>query len=402
MKGLPTQSLTRTVRIFLALVHLVPESAIIQEYPPRTFGDMKNNMKLSAQGQRAYGENGDNHVVAIGCGPAGGLPFPNDNNSNPTGSTRSSGGELDYLEEFETPMRRRLQHVPDGRACNNATNFFCWMQCLEIPNYEQAEGFVNEGYSLYCVDPGALARTGNQVSKAMEPCEGGFVHNSNCMGVWQPTAPGVVSQKVEFDVTIVEEDDVFCQGGTSMYMDGFHWMHDTTCVIYLFPRWVLSTQGRFVAACLGTIVFGALVEFVIFRRRQSMTGFSAGYYRLAVSAAFYGVQLTFGYVIMLVVMTYSIPLFLCCVLGLVSGHVLFNAQDALLKKRVKTEETGPKPASQMETYTHSNEGEDEECALDKSCRETAPSGCSNTKIETKEDDNHGVPEGCTPCCQNVL
>lgn len=375
------------------LVNLVPESAIIQDTPARTFGDMKNNMKISGAHQRVYGEGGDHETVAIGCGPA-----------EPISSTFLVKNQLLDAELGDAPMRRRrLQHVSDASYCNNATNFFCWVQCLDIPNYQQAEGYITEGLSLYCMDPGILASSGNQVSKAIEPC-GDFVHNSNCMGVWHTTAAGYPGQTVEYNATIIE-NDVYCYGGTSMYMDGFHWIHQTTCVIYLFPGWVLSTRGKFAAACIGTIILGILVEYVIFNRRKTMIGFEKGYGRLAASSAFYGLQLTLGYIIMLVVMTYSIPLCMCCVLGFVCGHILFNAKDAIIvemaNKPKKNDELPEQTdrASTKEFFGNTRadygatSGEDDE--------EEIPSCCASKKKKV-EDENQGVPEGITPCCQNVL
>ena len=44
----------------------------------------------------------------------------------------------------------------------------------------------------------------------------------------------------------------------------------------------------------------------------------------------YGIQLTLGYLLMLVVMTFSGPLFVSVIFGLLGGHVLLNVQDAVL------------------------------------------------------------------------
>jgi hypothetical protein len=378
-------------------VHLVPDNAIIQEFPTRqTFSEMKSNMRLLAERQQVYGDINtlDSRGVAVGCGPA----FP--------AAAIGLAAKLDDMSG--APMRRRLQHVQDASACNNATNFFCWMQCLEIPNYRQAESYVNEGNSLYCLDPGVLARTGNQVSKAILPCEG-QVHNSNCMGVWHPSSPGIPGQKVLYNETAARDNDVYCYGGTSMYMDGFHWIHETTCVIYLFPQWILSTQGKFVAACFGTLLFGVLVEYVISRRRDSVTTLPAGYYRLVASAGTYGLQLAMGYVIMLVVMTYSIPLFLCCVMGLVGGHVLFNAKDALLSKPRSGKSSNAVARSDTQSAEATNMTDEEGAGgtlnsiittLPECCCNNSEPVHQNQTMEVEED--HGIPEGSTPCCQNVL
>jgi hypothetical protein len=352
---------------------LVPESAIIQTSPDRTFGDMKKNMVLTGQKHREYGHEDTPEVVSIGCGPS----VVDDN----------QGSGIDV-----TPQRRRMQHATDATACNNSTNFFCWMRCLDIPKHEQAPSFVNEGYSLYCLDPGILASSGNKVSSAVEPCLG-FVHNSNCMGVWQPTAPGVVGQTVEFDAIPVD-DPPFCYGGTSMYMDGFTWIHSTTCVIYLFPQWVLTTQGKFAAAAIGTFFFGILLEYAISQRRHVVSKLGPGYRRLATSAAFYALQLTMGYLLMLIVMIYSGPLFTCTILGIVGGHVLFNAKDAVFGEKKKKSHTAGTKVSE-ETASSSYKGD----------VETSTAGdepCCSSKESEASDDNHGVPEGSTPCCQHTL
>ena len=131
--------------------------------------------------------------------------------SNTTATTQSELPQLQPLQQ----QRRRLQHQ-DPAACNNRTNFFCWMQCLDIPNVDEAQGYVNEGYSLYCLDPSILATTGNRVSSAAEPCLNGNVHNQNCMGSWQPTAPGVATSNISYTSTDVGEEQPFCYSGTTM------------------------------------------------------------------------------------------------------------------------------------------------------------------------------------------
>ncbi|KAL3927954.1 MAG: hypothetical protein SGBAC_012865 [Bacillariaceae sp.] len=380
-------------------VHLVPEDSIIQESPRRTFGDMKQNMKVSSQHQHQQKGAMDDETIAIGCGPStddtpSSLLMLTDNNND------------SIISPTRRRRRRRLQHVQDAAACNNVTNFFCWTQCLEIPNYEQAESYINEGNSLYCLDPGILARSGNQVSQAVEPCTGSNVHNSNCQGIWHQTSPSVEGWPVEYNST-VRYDEKYCYGGTSMYMDGFHWIHDTTCVIYLFPSLVLSSQARFIGACFGTIFFGMMVEAIIFRRRKSIVTFSPGISRLLASAGFYALQLTMGYLVMLIVMTYSIPLFLCCISGLVLGHVVFNARDALLNRESISADDGVEDDS---ARVQDDEGgcgchEEKQSFSNTSTEGTqAQSCCSTSKTEKKgvKDRSQGIPEGSTPCCQNSL
>ena len=305
--------------------------------------------------------------------------------------------------EQDRRRRRRLQMVGSASDCNNSTNFFCWMSCLDIPNVDEAESFVTTGYSLYCLDPSVLSLSGNDVSQAVAECPDN-VHNAACVGSWQLTVPGVPTTNVLYNKTnSAGNAEPFCYGGTSMFMDGFHWT-DTVCIIYLFPEWVLNTEGKFVAASIGSLVVGMFLEVVILRRRMIMSSMAAGYRRLAASAMLYALQLTVGYLAMLVVMTYSGPLFMCIILGIVFGHVLFNAKDAVFANAA-AKEPPFKTIAASDDDKYDNVG---------SCAEAPPSnscclGTSEDMTEPQEQSpptsyeaNDGVPEGITPCCQHTL
>jgi hypothetical protein len=368
-----------SARAWYGMMHLVPQNAIIQEDPePKTFADMRKAMVLSGSKTHKYGGGSlqTDEALSIGCGA--GSQKINDHNFGSFGVSASRR------------HRRRLQMVDDASVCNNSTNFYCWMSCLDIPEAQNAQGYLNEGYSLYCLDPATLSASGNRASKAMEPCieDGvvGLAMNENCMGSWQPTAPGVVAQELALNFTTSEEEP-FCYGGTSMYMDGFHWL-DSTCVIYLFPEWVLSTPGKLVAACVGSIFFGMSLEGVIRGRRDLVQSIAVGWKRLFISSGIYGLQLTMGYFIMLVVMTYSGPLFMCVVLGLMFGHIAFNAKDVLKAKKQETKE------GQEECC-----GKDESEITDEELSPCCQGGMEKNNV-TKVSAN--VPEGSTPCCQNLL
>ena len=242
---------------------LAPDHAIVQEDPPRTLADMRSAMSSLSNNNEEQGE-----AISIGCGTVPDSLYTNGRRSE---------------------RRRRLQHVQNPGQCNNNTNFFCWMSCLDVPSHENIDEYLRDGYSLYCLDPAILASTGNDVSKAVEPCGYGN-HNSNCLGKWTKTSidvPGYDFGDRSDNTTI---DERFCYGGTSMYMDGFHWT-DTTCVIYLFPEWILTSKGKLAVASLMTFVMSAVLEYVIFQRRRTMSMVTAGYKRLALSGLFYGTQL---------------------------------------------------------------------------------------------------------------
>jgi Ctr copper transporter family len=344
---------------------------------------MRNAMVLSGSKTRTYGDDpNSNEDVAIGCGNI--IPFGSDEGFERASSRFSSG-----------QGRRRLQMVTDASVCNNSTNFYCWMSCLDIPEVTNAQGRLNDGYALYCLDPAVLPATGYNVSKAVEPCtESGVVGramSSSCMGSWQHVAAGVPSQELALDKASVDNaiEEPFCYGGTSMYMDGFHWV-DTTCVIYLFPEWILSTPGKLAAACIGSLFLGMLLEGVIRGRRDLVQSMPIGWKRLGLSATIYGFQLTMGYFAMLVVMTYSGPLFMCVVLGLVFGHIAFNAKDvALALNDAKKAADYRKDANEVT------------CSDDSRGLEEALPPSSHMKAEDVIRSAH-VPEGSTPCCQNEL
>lgn len=340
-----------------------------------------------------------------------------------------------------TNQRRRLQHVNSPENCNNVTKFFCWYQCIDIPNPDYAEDYVRDGYSLYCLDPSILASSDeNSVADAAEPCKAGFTHNANCHGSWQTTdvsAPRYelldVEKKVQEEAaaaaaaaeaeakhhaeqaaeTAKKEDEEaaaanavsypvptneekYCYGGTSMYMDGFNWF-GSTCVIFLFPSWVLSTRFKFGIACFGAILFGVALELVLYKRR-TIYALPAGYRRLILSALVYGLQLTMGYFIMLLVMTYSGPLFMSCVSGMIIGHVLFNAQDALIKRyqersTPKKEKSTPRSSNELSSYQN---GDISYVTNDDLIENGRPTEKSTLRGPLRR------PSGATPCCQYTM
>jgi len=337
-----------------------------------------------------------------------------------------TGSSTTLSSSYLRNQRRRLQHVDSPALCNNETNFFCWYQCLEIPNSDHTMDYLQDGYSLYCLDPAILLSSDNSIPDATDPCEEGYVHNSNCMGSWQLPDENVPGYDFPyFDPSLIEDsgpvseyhtelEEQYCYGGTSMYMDGFHWI-GTTCVIYLFPEWVLSTPSKFAWANIGSIFFAILLEFTLFKRR-SIYAMSPGKRRLILSALVYGIQLAMGYFIMLVIMTYSGPLFVSTIFGMMIGHCLFNAQDSLmrtLEKRKEVEKESELRATPLATTEHQNGttghdsnriSNDEESDYGGCCCEPSkpPQSANDVVVTEKTKLKDSVPEGATPCCQYTL
>jgi hypothetical protein len=166
-------------------------------------------------------------------------------------------------------------------------------------------------------------------------------------------------------------------------MDGFHFIQSTTCVIFLFQSWVLDTGGKYALAFLGTLLLGIGLEKLIQQRRKVMAIMTAGRKRLVVSATFYGVQLTIGYMLMLVIMIYAGALFIATILGLVIGHVLFNAQDAIWPLPVRAASTlGVIPGDGPYDHDDDDDGTDhEESHAEISEQTLAPAASANCPVE---------------------
>lgn len=319
---------------------------------------------------------------------------------------------------------------------------------MDIPKVDQAELYLEAGYNLYCLDKSILKSSG-RVTTAHEACVD--VHNMGCKGQWEKTVDGVSPATIDIETTVEEIELPFCYSGTTMYMEGFQWIQSSTCVIMLFPTWVLNSVTKYVCAVIGTIFAAIGLEKFIQQRRKTMAYMEAGPLRLVVSAIFYGFQLTIGYLLMLVIMIYSGALFLSVILGLVIGHVLFNARDAIWsihesphldeddeKKSVDNGSTNssagiettmsqmatPKPsccADSTNLLSESAEGDEralregsthcQEFESDKqyygsmedgSGIEQIPQVVVHPKKPRKKTIDQGVPEGSTPCCQHGL
>lgn len=123
-------------------------------------------------------------------------------------------------------------------------------------------------------------------------------------------------------------EDSFCdaRSAVTMYMEGFIWPSSATrqsCVRMLFVPWVLDTPSKYTGGCIGTFLFGMFVEFLSVLRRQIKPEFSKPVI-YALSMLVLGAQATCGYFLMFLAMTFSIPIFMAAVFGLMVGHGVFN------------------------------------------------------------------------------
>lgn len=226
--------------------------------------------------------------------------------------------------------RRRLQHVGGQDDCEGSSSYFCWLSCVSTPNDgHSVDHHLTSGDSLYCLDESILDSTGNltlAVEECSDPVTGvaGGIMNEACHNVWYPTTHGVQSYLTPHSNYHNQTGErKYCYGSTAMYMQGFEW-EGTTCVAILFSSWVLSSRGVLIAACFGSALLAILLEFVIRYRRSLLAKLENNKKRVIASASIYGVQVTIGYAVMLIVMTYSGPLVLSIILGLAVGHSMAN------------------------------------------------------------------------------
>mmetsp|Transcript_27532 Transcript_27532/g.64596 ORF Transcript_27532/g.64596 Transcript_27532/m.64596 type:complete len:772 (-) Transcript_27532:186-2501(-) len=298
-------------RSWYGMMNLVPETAII--YGGKTLRDVKKSLSLSRQHKNHHDLRSSGDATSLGCGS---VPVAQDDED----------ASVEIEEIATTSRRRRHLQMQDAVMCNNVTNFYCWMTCVDIPKVDQAELYLEAGYSLYCMDDSVLRSSGS-LATAQEACVD--VHNMGCTGQWEKTDNSVPNAIIDITTTSDEIEAPFCYSGTTMYMEGFQWTQSSTCVIMLFPSWVLNSATKYVFAIIGTILASIGLEKFIQMRRKAMANMEAGSARLVASAVFYGIQLSIGYMLMLVIMIYSGALFLSVILGLVIGHILFNARDAI-------------------------------------------------------------------------
>jgi copper chaperone CopZ len=144
----------------------------------------------------------------------------------------------------------------------------------------------------------------------------------------------------------------FCVGpGTVMYMEGFAWSTFGTrrgghgggrarpeCVSFLFRGWALDSRAKFGAGCAGCVLLGLLAEGIALLRvyvhdASALTDAAADGrgggargrwrgWRRGAALGCHCAQLVVGYLLMLVVMSFSYELFAAAVGGLTLGHAL--------------------------------------------------------------------------------
>jgi len=114
-----------------------------------------------------------------------------------------------------------------------------------------------------------------------------------------------------------------------MHMAGFRIGPDD-CVNYLFEPWTLDSKGAFAGAVVATFILAVGTEALTWFRREVMCKCTPLVHRPRTHRAAMGLlfmtQVTLGYVLMLIAMTYQAELFIAVVVGLTLGHTALNVK----------------------------------------------------------------------------
>jgi len=142
---------------------------------------------------------------------------------------------------------------------------------------------------------------------------------------WKPGDPHCTDCMPRCDDAHEATAEPFCTGpGTDMLMGGFEF-HPSDCIIFLVAPLVLDTATKFVVALVATLALGVCAEFLTFFRRTRLAKAKlARRTRVATMTCVFMTQLTVGYALMLVAMTYRGELFIAVILGIGLGHAMFN------------------------------------------------------------------------------
>ncbi|TRY75846.1 hypothetical protein TCAL_04958 [Tigriopus californicus] len=195
-------------------------------------------------------------------------------------------------------------------SCDEGTEY-CWMSCLPLP-LNPCHGDQN----LVCIN-------------SLNDTDACFVEGAHDVTCHWTCADEVL------DPSNPEPSGAFCRGKTDMLMLGFEVSgRGGFCIILFFDAWTLDTRLKFALGCVGVALMGIAIELLIMVRRRiqkrdaPFQGINKTLKKILLIVGF-GVNLIVGYLAMLVVMTYSVELFLSVCLGMIVGHLLFNSSEPI-------------------------------------------------------------------------
>lgn len=201
-----------------------------------------------------------------------------------------------------------------GSACG-ADEIYCWMACRSTVGLTCASN-----QTIQCVNH----RNGQIWMQESEHC---FDCSASCYGDASNSDNSSVSN---------ETNTSFCNMRaypTNMYMDGFNGLGpNVPCLIFLFQSWILDTPTKYAFGSIGAFLIGIAIETLVYFRRQlkltKLTHLAPSSRKRKVCAfmliLLYGIQLVLAYFAMLLAMSFAIVIFTMVMLGLTTGHFIFN------------------------------------------------------------------------------
>lgn len=122
-------------------------------------------------------------------------------------------------------------------------------------------------------------------------------------------------------------DNAYCDGQTVMYMGGFTaGFEGGTCIKILF--WTLDSRPKYICGLIFAATLGIATELLLAFRRATLDGGGG-----PLGTVMHVVQLVLGYFLMLMAMSYHIPVFLAVISGVGIGHYVALRWQRMAAKR---------------------------------------------------------------------
>ena len=399
-------------RSWYGKMYLPPLDAELYKPTGVTYQEYRNRQLTSVQSAQLSTKR---NLNAINSHPAACGENINDNNHifpiNKSENENTSGATTSIKVNNNEPAFRLLVPETCKVSQTNEPGVMCWQRCVATaPLHCSSNAYAT------CIDTANGQEVDGNImcpsKKGMSYCKAG------CMSepTFHPTAIPLTSSHdstttheptqsslsglIEHQDTTTDKsssDSSFCIGtGTSMSMIGFissatETGKESECFLYLFPSWVLDSSGKFVVACLGTLLLGISIHGL--SKIKLLVGQTRYHNKTKfwLNIIIYFFQMMFSYLIMLVSMTYNVELFFMVCFGLTLGYGIFHPQNTVFSNLKSSYETipssNPNPTSKYSsTDARHNENEMSSVHVEPCC-----AGLDYDAISISSNQSHNSP-----------